>query len=354
MRAITVTTGSSRYEALVGSGLLESLGRHVGAVLPAAICAVVADENTARLFSAAAIYSLREAGFEPVLIEVPAGESAKSLEAVERVCDEMSAGKLDRSSFVVALGGGVIGDLAGFAAAIYHRGIPHIQVPTTLLAQVDSSIGGKTAVNTRAGKNLLGAVHQPALVVADVETLRALPAREFRQGFAEIIKHAIIAEPSIFALLEAFDHSRLADLVARNIEVKAAIVAEDERDASGRRAVLNFGHTVGHAIERAAGYGTMLHGEAVSLGIVAACEVSVQKAAFPEAQRQGVVATLQAFGLPTRLPADFPREKILPALYADKKFERGELRFVLTSGFGSARLTNAVTLEEVQAAVETL
>ena len=354
MKTIAVTTGSSPYQALVGSGLLESLGRHVAEVLPISTCAVVADQTTGGLFAATATGSLRHAGFEPVLIEVPPGEKAKSLEIIGRLCDQMAAGKLDRSSFVVALGGGVVGDVAGFAAAIYHRGIPHVQVPTTLLAQVDSSIGGKTAVNTAAGKNLLGAVHQPALVVADVETLRTLPPREFRQGFAEIIKHAIIAEPSIFALLDPFDPSALTELVARNIEVKAAIVAEDERDASGRRAVLNFGHTVGHAIERAGGYGTMLHGEAVSLGIVAACEISVQKAAFPETQRDHVLRTLQAFDLPTRLPPAFPREQILPALFADKKFERGELRFVLTSGFGCAGLTNEVTLEDISEAIEQL
>jgi 3-dehydroquinate synthase len=354
VKKINVATGSSRYHALVGRGLLGRIGAEVAAVLPPSRCAVVADEKTAPLFAESVARSLRGAGFDPAIIEVPSGERAKSLEEVARVCDEMAAAKLDRACFVVALGGGVIGDLAGFAAAIYHRGIPHVQVPTTLLAQVDSSIGGKTAVNTRAGKNLLGAVHQPALVLADVETLRSLPPREFNQGFAEIIKHAIIAEPWIFQLLEQVDRSDLTELVARNIEVKAAVVAEDERDASGRRAVLNFGHTVGHAIERAAGYGVMLHGEAVSLGIVAACEISVRKAAFPEAQRDQVLASLHAFDLPTRLPVDFPRDQIMPALAADKKFERGEVRFVLTSGFGSARLTNEVTVDDIRAAIAQL
>ena len=355
MKRITIEIGSSRYEALVGRGLLARLGGEVAkVVVPSSRCAVIADEKTASLFAEPVSRSLRDAGFDAVVIEVPAGERAKSLEQVARVCDQMAAAKLDRSAFVVAVGGGVVGDLAGFAAAIYHRGIPHVQVPTTLLAQVDSSIGGKTAVNTKTGKNLLGAVHQPTLVVADVGTLQTLPSREFNQGFAEIIKHAIIADPSIFDLLEQVDQADLTELVARNIEVKAAIVAEDENDASGRRAVLNFGHTVGHAIERAAGYGTMLHGEAVSLGIVAACEVSVARAGLPEAQRTQVLAALRRFNLPTRLPQDFPRDEILNAVAADKKFERGEVRFVVASAFGSARLTNEVTLDDISVAVAKL
>ena len=183
------------------------------------------------------------------------GENSKSLEQLGAVCEQMAAAGLDRTSFVVALGGGVLGDLAGFAAAIYFRGIPCVQVPTTLLAQVDSSIGGKTAVNLRAGKNLLGAVHQPVLVLADTEALRTLPPRELRQGFAEIVKHAIIADASLFAFLESFERARnFAELVRRNIEIKAAIVARDEQDLSGERAILNFGHTVGHAIEAAGAY----------------------------------------------------------------------------------------------------
>ena len=195
----------------------------------------------------------------------------------------MAAAGLDRSSFVVALGGGVVGDLAGFVAAIYHRGIPYVQVPTTLLAQVDSSIGGKTAVNTAAGKNLIGALHHPVLVIADVDLLRTLPAREFNQGFAEIIKHAIIRDAALFEALEYFDRKRdLESLVRRNVEIKAEFVAADERDRTGERALLNFGHTVGHAIERAGDYRELLHGEAVSLGIVAACDISMRKAGLPE------------------------------------------------------------------------
>ena len=354
MTAVSVTAGASRYQALVGSGLLRELGREAAAVVRGPRCAVIADETTARLFGAEVIASLQASGFAPELVQVPAGEGSKSLATAGAVCGQMTAACLDRTSFIVALGGGVVGDLAGFVAAIYHRGIPYMQVPTTLLAQVDSSIGGKTGVNTVAGKNLLGAVHQPSLVVADVDTLKTLPGRELNQGFAEIIKHAIIADPTLFELLNGFDPAQFATLVRRNIEIKAAVVAQDERDQSGTRAVLNFGHTVGHAIERAGEYRRFLHGEAVSLGIVAACEVSVRKAGLREDERAKVLAALRAFDLPTTLPPDFPREAIMPALAADKKFERGEVRFVVTPRLGSAHLTPDVSLNDIAAAIAAL
>jgi 3-dehydroquinate synthase len=269
----------------------------------------------------------------------------------EAICVRMTEAGLDRSSFVVALGGGMVGDLAGFAAAIYHRGIPCVQIPTTLLAQVDSSIGGKTAVNTAAGKNLIGAWHQPALVISDVDTLETLPPREFRQGFAELIKHAVIRDAG---MLQHFSRDDLSALIRRNIEIKAAIVAADERETTGERALLNFGHTIGHAIERAGEYGSFLHGEAVSLGMVAACEISVRKAGLSEADRERIVRTLEAFDLPTRLPTDFPREKITAAIRVDKKFARGEVRFVVVPAIGSARLAIDVTIADIDAAIATL
>jgi 3-dehydroquinate synthase len=352
--AVRVEAGTSSYRVLVGSGLLRTLGVETAALLRGPGCALVADETTARLFGDGVAASLTAAGFSVHLITVPAGEQAKSLAQVAAVADAMTAAGLDRSSFVVALGGGVVGDLAGFVAAIYHRGIPYMQVPTTLLAQVDSSVGGKAGVNTAGGKNLLGAVHQPALVVADTDVLKTLPAREFNQGFAEIIKHGIIADPSLFNVLENFDRADLAALIRRNVEIKAAIVAQDQHDRSGTRAVLNFGHTVGHGIERAGDYRRFLHGEAVSLGIVAACEISVRKAGLSESERQRVVAALETAQLPTKLPDDFPRDAVLPAIAADKKFERGEVRFVVSPRLGSAYLATDVTMREIEAAIRTL
>jgi 3-dehydroquinate synthase len=356
---IRVRAGAASYEVVIGAGLLQRIGSEATRILGGPRCAVVADETGAALFAPPVLESLRVAQFEPTLVTLPAGENSKSLERLAIVCDALAAAGLDRSSFVVALGGGVIGDLAGFAAAIYHRGIPCVQVPTTLLAQVDSSIGGKTGVNTAAGKNLLGAVHQPALVIADVETLATLPSRELHQGAAEIIKHAIIADAALFDELtqlsdEGSRSPALAALIRRNVEIKGTIVERDDQDRSGERAILNFGHTIGHAIERTGEYRRFLHGEAISLGIAAACEISVRRAGFTETERAKVLAALDAFHLPTRLPPDLSREAIISAVSADKKFERGQVRFVVTPGLGTARLTSDVTMEDISRAVHSL
>ena len=279
------------------------------------------------------------------------------------ICDRMIAAGLDRTSFVVGLGGGMVGDISGFVAAIYHRGIPHVQIPTTLLAMVDSSIGGKTGVDTRAGKNLIGAFHQPSLVIDDLNVLKTLPRRQFNQGFAEIIKHAVIADAKMFEQLKvalasglrrASGTHALLSVIKRNIQIKSRIVAKDERDRTGHRALLNFGHTVGHAIERAGNYRKFLHGEAVSLGIVAACAISVKRAGLPPDQRATIIDLLARFGLPTRLPQNFPRKKILDAVKFDKKFEGGKVRFVLTPRIGTARITNDVTLDDIHEAVKQL
>jgi 3-dehydroquinate synthase len=245
----------------------------------------------------------------------------------------------------------MIGDISGFVAAIYHRGIPHVQIPTTLLAMVDSSIGGKTGLNTRDGKNLIGVIHHPSLVIDDVDVLKTLPKREFNQGFAEIIKHAIIADREMFDGLKDVDLENVAPLIRRNIEIKSKIVAKDERDQTGKRAILNFGHTVGHAIERAGSYRKFFHGEAISLGMVAACAISIKKAGLAPEQRDAIVDLLRRLDLPTQLPAKFPRRKIFEALQFDKKFERGRVRFVVTPRIGSAHITSDVTLDDIREAV---
>ena len=354
VKPIRVQAGEKTYEVMVGSGLLGETGALIGEKLAAGSCAVISDDNVAGHFADAVLASLKAGGRQPTLITVPAGEESKTIERAGMICEKMSEPGLDRSSFVVALGGGMIGDLAGFVAAIYHRGIPCVQVPTTLLAQVDSSIGGKTAVNTAAGKNLIGAWHQPVLVISDVDTLATLPPREFRQGFAEIIKHAIIRDAEMFEMLQGSDQADLAALIRRNVEIKAAIVAADERETTGERALLNFGHTIGHAIERAGEYRDFLHGEAVSLGIVAACEVSVRKAGLSEAERERIVRTLEKFELPTRLPTDFSKKKVQDAIRFDKKFSQGAVRFVVVPKTGSARLATDVTIADLEAAVALL
>jgi 3-dehydroquinate synthase len=354
---VEICGAAHSYPGLVGVGLLEGLGECVRKCLPRESCAIISDSNVAPFFADRVKLGLTSAGFKPTLITIPAGEKSKTIEQAGAICDQMIAGGLDRQSFVVGLGGGVIGDISGFVAAIYHRGIPHVQIPTTLLAMVDSSIGGKTGVNTGAGKNLIGAVHHPSLVIDDVDVLRTLPRREFNQGFAEIIKHAIIADAEMFATLKekkASDALALQQLIRRNIEIKSKIVAKDERDRTGKRAILNFGHTVGHGIERAGDYQEFLHGEAVSLGIVAACAISIKRAGLPSDQRDAIVDLLRRFDLPTQLPPDFPRRKIFEALPYDKKFESGNIRFVVAPRIGSAHLSSDVTLDDIREAVASL
>jgi len=342
---------------LIDPDVLEHVGEYARKYLSRATCVVISDRNVARLFADRVKRSLASAGFRPMLITIPAGEKSKTLKQAGAICEQMIAAGLDRQSFVVALGGGMIGDISGFVAAIYHRGIPHVQIPTTLLAMVDSSIGGKTGVDTRDGKNLIGAFHQPSLVIDDLDVLKTLPRRQFNQGFAEIIKHAVIADTKMFRLLQSWKTGAapaLQRLIKRNIQIKSRIVAKDERDRTGQRALLNFGHTVGHAIERAGNYRKFLHGEAVSLGIVAACAISVKRAVLLPDQRAAIVDLLERFGLPTRLPPNFPRKKIFDAIRFDKKFEGGKVRFVVIPRIGTARITNDVTLNDIHEAVKQL
>jgi 3-dehydroquinate synthase len=354
---LQIRAGIDRYPVLLDTGMLDHAGECARKALSGATCVVISDRNVAQLFAGRVKRSLASAGFRPTLITIPAGEKSKTLQQTGTICDQMIAAGLNRQSFVVGLGGGMIGDISGFVAAIYHRGIPHLQIPTTLLAMVDSSIGGKTGVDTRTGKNLIGAFHHPSLVIDDLDVLKTLPRRQFNQGFAEIIKHAIIADAEMFRILQSWKAGPappLQRLIKRNIELKSRIVAKDERDQTGERALLNFGHTVGHAIERAGNYQKFLHGEAVSLGIVAACAISVKRAGLPGDQRAAVVDLLERFELPTRLPSNFPRKKIFDAIKFDKKFEGGNVRFVVTPRIGTARITNDVTLDDIREALKQL
>ena len=349
-----------RYHALVGADLLDQFGEYTSRYFTRKTCAIISDTSIARLFADRVKKSLTSAGFRPTLITIPAGEKSKTLEQAGAICDQMIAAGLNRQSFVIGLGGGVIGDISGFVAAIYHRGLPHIQIPTTLLAMVDSSIGGKTGVDMRAGKNLIGAFHQPSLVINDLDVLKTLPRRQFNQGFAEIIKHAIIVDAKMFRMLQSWKGGSprrppaLQRLIKRNIEIKSGIVAKDQRDRTGERALLNFGHTIGHAIERAGNYRKFLHGEAVSLGIVAACAISMKRVGLRSDQRATIIDLLGRFGLPTRLPSNFPRKKILDAVKFDKKFEGGKIRFIVTPRIGTAYVADNVTLDDIREAIEQL
>lgn len=348
---LEVSVGLSRapYKVLIGAGAVSSCGELISHVLKPSRCVVVTDSNVGPLYAEAVEISLAHAGFQPVRVTVPAGESSKSLTQLGVICDAMIEAGLDRSSLLVALGGGVVGDLAGFAAAVYYRGIPYIQMPTTIVSQVDSSVGGKTGVNAAGGKNLIGSFHQPRLVIADTDTLRSLPEREFNEGFAEVIKHAAIRDPS---MLDALDD--LPALIARNVAIKAAIVAEDEFETKGLRALLNFGHTIGHGIEAAAGYGKFLHGEAISLGLLAACRLSVEKSGLPEEDAARISSALGIYKLPLRLDATIETDAIFSALKKDKKFAAGGIRFVLLRKLGDAFVSDAVTEADIRGAIEGL
>jgi 3-dehydroquinate synthase len=353
---VEIQLGSQRHPVQIGSGLIDKIGPAAAKSLRGPRCAIVSDTNVAPRFANRVQQSLSSAGFDPTLVAVPAGEQSKTLEQAGAVCEQMLEAGLDRQSFVVGLGGGIVGDLSGFVAAIFERGIPHVQVPTTLLAMVDSSIGGKTGINTPKGKNLLGTVHHPSLVIDDVDVLKTLPRRELNQGFSEIIKHAIIADAEMFSELRDIDVNdvNFAQLVRRNIEIKARVMGKDEHDRLGDRALLNFGHTVGHGIERAADYRDLVHGEAISLGMIAASAISIKKAGLTGKERDAIVDLLRKFELPTKLPVNLPRDRIFDALKFDKKFERGEIRFVVTPKIGSARLASDVTMQDIREAVEAL
>lgn len=351
---VEVPLAHAPYAVWVGEGLLAYCGEKIRPLFSGTKVAVVTDTNVAPIYGEVVLGALRAAGFEPALIAVTAGEAAKRMAVAAEVCDAMIAAGLDRSSLLVALGGGVVGDLAGFVAAIYYRGIPFVQIPTTIVSQVDSSVGGKTGVNAPGGKNLIGAFHHPVMVLADPSTLLSLPEREFNEGFAEIIKHAAIRDPGMLDELDPARREGLAPLLARNVAIKARIVAADEREITGERALLNFGHTVGHGIEQAAGYGELLHGEAVSIGIHAALRLSVAKAGLPEAEAARVLAALERFGLPTRTPAGLSPDAIMAALRRDKKFQAGRVRFVLLERLGQGTLSSAVTIEDIRVVVESL
>ena len=358
MPAVQVALAERSYDVLVAPGTLIHAGDLISqAGLSGRHAAVISDETVARFHSGALLKSLEVAGFRPTLHTVTAGEASKSMSHAETLCREMVRAGHDRKSLVVALGGGVVGDLAGFVASIFYRGIPFVQIPTTIVAQVDSSVGGKTGVNVGEGKNLLGAFHQPRLVIVDPETLRTLPDREFCEGFAEAIKHAAIRDAAMLddlASLEPSARDVPADLIARNIAIKARVVEADEHETLGIRALLNFGHTIGHGIEASVPYGAMLHGEAISLGIRAALLISEKHAGLAPDASAKIIGLLKHYHLPLLLSADITTDTVMEKLARDKKFSSGAIRFVVLEKLGSAKVINTVTADDLREAIEHL
>jgi 3-dehydroquinate synthase len=357
VRIVKVPLEGRSYDIKIGSGLLSALGKECTRLDLGKRCAIISDTKVSRLYARPASEALKRAGFEASTVTVPAGETAKSLKTVADCYNQLARQRLERKSFIVALGGGVVGDLAGFVAATYLRGINFIQIPTTLLAQVDSSVGGKVGVNLKSGKNLVGAFYQPRLVLCDLDTLETLPEREYRSGLAEVIKYGIIYDAELFAKIEKFlpellhrDAGTLAAIVARCCEIKAEIVGKDETE-SGPRALLNFGHTVGHALEAISHYGKYLHGEAISIGQVAAAQLSSRLTGLQTQDAQRISCLFQNAGLPTKLALNGAQhKKLMDAMRLDKKVANGEVKFVLARKIGKAEFGHRVpsaVLDEV-------
>lgn len=329
MKRVSVQTPSVTYEVRIGSGLLDTLGPAIAEQTGARRCVLVSGENVFPLYGEPAIQSLRGAGLETKEVVFPAGETTKSLECYGTLMNALTEAKLSRSDCLVALGGGVTGDLTGFAAATYQRGIPYVQVPTTLLAAVDSSVGGKTAINLPAAKNQVGAFYQPALVLCDTDTLATLPERELRSGYAEVIKYAVLGDSDLFDTLYQGDWS-LENIIETCVSMKAEIVEEDEQDR-GRRRLLNFGHTVGHAVESRSGY-RLTHGEAVAIGMAMICRAAVRLGQFDAGSKDVVLQILQRFGLPIR--TEYGPEELYETLLLDKKIAYGKLHLIVPRGIG--------------------
>ena len=340
MQTLSVDLGARSYPIHIGAGLIGDARPYAPHVKDRRV-AVVTNRVVAPLYLGRVQDALAQAGAQTVPVLIEDGEQAKGWATLERVFDALLAARLGRDALVVALGGGVVGDVAGFAAATYQRGVPYIQVPTTLLAQVDSSVGGKTGINHPRGKNMVGAFHQPLAVIADVATLDTLPDRELRAGIAEVIKHGLILDLEFLEWLEqqiekllARDPAALAHAVRRSCELKAQVVAADERE-SGLRAILNFGHSFGHAIEAGVGYGEWLHGEAVAAGMVMAAELSARAGTLRRQDAERVTALIARAGLPVRGPK-LAVEHYLELMQVDKKAVGGRLRFILLDGLGRA------------------
>ncbi|MHC4995376.1 MAG: 3-dehydroquinate synthase [Planctomycetota bacterium] len=355
MAVVTIQLPHHAYDIVIEPGCLDRLGAIVRGLAPHDRCALLGDQQVFDIYGQRALDTLKAADYDPVTLAVPAGEKHKSLDTVSRYYEALLDHKLERRSPIIALGGGISGDTVGMVAATYLRGVPFVQCPTTLLAMVDASVGGKVGVNVPQGKNLIGAFYQPVVVVMDPLTLHTLPPRELRCGLAECVKHGVIRDASLFdyitdnlANIQAMTPDVMVELVRRNVEIKAAVVTEDEKE-SGVRAHLNFGHTFAHAIEATGGYGEVHHGEAVSLGMVAASKMAEGLGLCDASVTEQLTALLDAIGLPTR--DDLPdNDTLLASMMHDKKVKDNRINFVLPTRLGEVIIKNDVPTEAVAAA----
>jgi 3-dehydroquinate synthase len=343
MRTLTVNLGDRSYPIYIGNDILSQAGEFLAQAGLRGKVAVVTNPTVAQLYLDAVHETLTQAGFDVTPVLVPDGEEHKDVRSLISIYEQLIGQRFERKSCVMALGGGVIGDLAGFAAATYLRGIPYVQMPTTLLAQVDSSVGGKTGVNHQTGKNLIGAFYQPRLVLIDVSVLRSLPSRELIAGLAEVIKYGIIEDPGLFALLEEkigsvieLDRELLIQIVETSCAIKARVVEKDEREED-YRAVLNFGHTIGHALEAVTDYRKYLHGEAVGIGMAQAAAISVQQGFCDQRSQERILKLIKKAGLSLEIPGDISRQSLIQGMEMDKKSAAGKIKFVMSAGIGKTR-----------------
>jgi 3-dehydroquinate synthase len=355
---VRVNLGPRSYDIEVGTGNLPGLGQFVRRLGDVSHAVVMIDENVAQTHAVTAAESLHNSGIRIDLVKIPAGEGSKSVTMADTLWNALATAKADRRTLIVAVGGGVIGDLAGFVAATYARGLRFVQIPTTLLAQVDSSVGGKTGINLPLGKNLVGAFWQPSGVLIDTTVLHSLPEREYVSGLAEVVKYGVILDADFFASLEGSsgpllvrDAATLAKAVTRSCQLKAQVVEADEREESGRRVVLNYGHTFAHALETVMGYGSLLHGEAVSIGMTCAARLSRALSRIDDELVARQTNLLSALHLPTAVPA-LDLDAALTAMSRDKKVEHGRLRFVLPARLGHVELVDHVSREQTKEAMQ--
>jgi 3-dehydroquinate synthase len=357
MEKIWVELAERSYDIYIGNGTLDRFGQMLGSFGLSPRIAMVSNPTVLSLYGSRVADSIQKAGFDLLTVTIPDGEEYKDLTSLQHIYDELLRHRLDRSSALLALGGGVIGDMTGFAASTYMRGISYMQIPTTLLAQVDSSVGGKTGINHKLGKNMVGTFWQPSFVWIDTDTLKTLPQRELLAGLAEVIKYGIIRDEELFIFLEhnrdkilSLDSEALSYIIKRSCEIKAEVVSKDERE-SGLRAILNYGHTIGHAIETATGYTRFLHGEAIAIGMYVEAKLSQILGITDSENVRKIKTLLDAYGLPAEIPSNILTEDVLSSMKLDKKAVAGELKIVLPEKIGKVKIQKGIGEQAIRDAL---
>jgi len=353
MEKVRVNLKERSYDICIGSNILKDIGRRIKSFGISPKVAIISNPTVYKLYGKKVLTAIKSAGFDVIPVIIPDGERYKDISTVQKIYGELLKNRLDRRSALIALGGGVIGDITGFAASTYMRGIDYVQIPTTLLAQVDSSVGGKTGVNHKLGKNMIGTFYQPKLVWIDIDTLKTLPKRELLAGLAEVIKYGVIKDARLFAFLEDakdkilnLDKKALGHIVKRSCEIKAEVVSKDERE-SGLRAILNYGHTIGHAIETVTNYKKYLHGEGVAIGMYLEAKLSEKLGLLKENDALRIKSLIDSYGLPSEMPEGINMNSLMPSMQLDKKAVAGKLKFILPERIGKVKIQKGIEAKNI-------